>query len=286
MLKLDLTNPQYPTRLNRLNSPPKTIYIDCLDWQSLLSMPTLAIVGSRKPTPYGQSVCQQITQEVAKRGVVIVSGLALGIDSYAHKSTLSAGGKTIAVLPSGFNHIYPSSHRQLAKQIIQSGGALISTFQPDDKIAFKSNFISRNRIIAGMSDTLLIPEAAENSGSLHTAKFALDIGIEVLAVPGQINNPMASGSNNLIKSGAQMVTRIGDVLNYLKLMPSNPSKVTLNANSPEEYIILISLSNGISDGDELFQQSKLSIGQFNQTITMLEISGKISPLGNNQWQLN
>lgn len=285
MLKLDPNNPNYPTKLNRLHSQPKTIYIECQDWPAIVNLTSLAIVGSRRPSPYGQVVCQQITQEVATRGVVIVSGLALGIDSFAHKATLKAGGKTIAVLPSGFNNIYPSSHRQLATQIVQSGGALISTYHPDEKIAFKSNFIARNRIIAGLSDALLIPEAAENSGSLHTAKFALDIGIDVLAIPGQITNPMANGSNNLIKSGAQMVTRISDVLNYLNLN-SNKHKSTFVANSPEEFIILSSLSNGVSDGDELFAQSKLSISQFNQTLTILELSGKISPLGSNKWQLN
>jgi DNA processing protein len=285
MLKLDPTSPNYPTKLNRLNSPPKTIYIECQDWPALVNLASLAVVGSRRPSPYGQSVCQQITQEVAKRRVVIVSGLALGIDSFAHKATLKAGGKTIAVLPSGFNNIYPSSHRQLAKQIVQSGGALVSTYAPDENIAFKSNFIARNRIIAGMSDALLIPEAAENSGSLHTAKFALDIGIDVLAVPGQITNPTASGSNNLIKSGAQMVTHISDVLDYLNIK-SNNLKTSFTASSPEEYIILSSLSKGISDGDELFKLSNLNIGQFNQTLTILELSGKISPLGSNQWQLN
>lgn len=285
MLKLNQNNKQYPPQLLRLNDPPKTIYVNSNNWDDLTKQPMLAIVGTRRPTPYGKAVCQQLSRELASRGVVIVSGLALGIDSIAHEAALKANGKTIAVLPSGFNNIYPASHRNLALQIVENGGALISEYTPEEKVAFKSNFIARNRIIAGLCSAILVPEAAEGSGSLHTAQFGLEIGVDVLAVPGQITNPLSRGTNNLIKTGALLVNNVSDILNVLKI-PALPHAKTITASNENEDKILKSIANGVNDADIIVQQTGIDINTFNQTLTMLEINGQIRPGGNNTWYLN
>jgi DNA processing protein len=246
----------------------------------------LAIVGSRRPSSYGKNVCYTLAQEASRRGICIVSGLVLGIDSVAHKASIDTGGVTLAVLPSGYNNIYPYSHKNLADQIVKQGGALISEYEPDAKIAYKGNFIARNRIIAGISQAVLIPEAAEKSGSLHTADFALNSGIEVLAVPGQITNPMASGSNNLIKTGASMVTNISDVLRIFNLN-SKPAKQNIlnEASNQNEYLLLKLIQEGINDGNKLQQLSDINIEVYNQTITMLELNGLVTPGGGNTWYI-
>lgn len=284
MLTISPKHQQFPPQLQRLHSVPKQLYIASDAWPELLAMPMLAVVGSRRPTTYGASMCAQIVREVAAKGVCIVSGLALGIDSIAHSAALEVGGKTIAVLPSGLDSIYPSTHRQLAADIIAKGGALVSEYTPKTAIAFKNNFIERNRIIAGLSKLVFIPEAAAKSGSLHTAQFAIESGIDVCAMPGQITNPMAEGCHTLIKTGAAVVTGADDILNLLKISASDHTPTIVAANQ-EEQTILDLIVYGIHDGDELFAGAGLPIETFNQTLTMLEITGKIRPGGGNTWYL-
>jgi DNA processing protein len=284
MLILSEKNSQYPPQLLRLHSPPKQLFVESQNWVELLQKPMLAVVGTRKPTAYGASASAQIIREVASRGVCIVSGLALGTDSIAHKAALEVGGATIAVLPAGLDTIYPASHRQLANDIVASGGALVTEFTPKTKLAFKSNFIQRNRIIAGLSTAIFIPEAAAKSGSLHTVQFALESGIDVCAMPGHIHNPLAEGCHNLIKAGAGVITSADDILAILGIAAEHHHAHT--ANSPEEKIILDTITSGIHDADELFAQCKMPITQFNQTLTMLEIQGRITPRGGNTWYLS
>lgn len=286
MLELTPNNQNYPNSLGNINKPPQKLYVQSSGWDDLVKMPALAVVGARKPTAYGAAVCSELVRAVASRGVCIVSGLALGIDSIAHRAALEVGGSTIAVLPSGFDKIYPASHASLAENIVRQGGALISEYPPKQNIAHKSYFIARNRIIAGLSQAVLIPEAAHKSGSLHTAQFAIDIGIDVLAVPGQITNPMASGTNELIKSGATIVTDASDILSVLGISDTphaNNHKIT--ASNPEEYAILLLISQGVHNTDELLDKSKLGADIFNQTLTMLEITGRVKPGGGATWYL-
>lgn len=285
MLTLSDSNKLYPSQLKRLHSPPSQLYIKSNNWEELSQMPMLAVVGTRKPTTYGNSACSQFVREIASRAVVIVSGLALGIDSIAHKATLEAGGKTIAVLPSGFDHIYPASHRHLAQQILDTGGALVSEYTPKTSASFKGNFIQRNRIIAGLSSAVFIPEAASKSGSLHTAQFALESGIDICVLPGQINNPLSEGCHNLIKTGAALVTSAQDILQILNIYAGEHTTAPIASNQ-QEQIILDLINKGIFDGDELLRQSELSVDEFNQTLTMLEITGKIAPIGGNSWRLS
>lgn len=250
----------------------------------LLQRPCVTVVGSRKVSAYGKAVTLGLAGELAKAGVVIISGLALGVDSLAHKAALDAGGLTIAVLPSGIDRIYPASHQGLAKQILAQGGALVSEY-PNDELPHKYHFIERNRIASGMGDALLVTEAAEKSGTLHTASFALEQGKPVLAVPGNITSPTSVGTNNLIKTGATPVTSAQDIMYALGLELTEAKKEAPRSSNPHEQILLDLLFSGVSDGTELLDQSELEVSLFNQTLTMLEIRGHIRPLGNNRWAL-
>lgn len=169
-------------------------------------VPTIAVVGTRKPTAYGKDITYKLAAELAQKGIVIISGLALGIDGIAHTAACDVGGTTLAVLPSGLPHIYPSSHRWLAERVLKSGGALISEYEETATNAYQSNFLERNRIVSGLADAILITEAAARSGTLNTAAHALAQGKEIFVVPGNITSPMSAGCNVLIKQGAHIVT--------------------------------------------------------------------------------
>ncbi|MCA9324731.1 DNA-processing protein DprA, partial [Candidatus Saccharibacteria bacterium] len=248
---LTLSPVSIPEQLQRLPQPPKQLFVEG-PLEALLSSPCVAIVGSRKVSPYGRQVTELFARTLAERGVVIVSGLAFGIDSIAHRAALEAGGKAIAVLPTPLDRIYPASHRQLAADILERGGALVSEYAPDDD-TYRSSFVARNRLIAGLADATLIPEAALKSGSLHTARFTLELGKDVLAVPGNITSPVSEGTNNLIRVGATPITSVGDLLFALNLPVNAPQKP--KGQTPAEQTILDLLAAGVCDGAELLQQS-------------------------------
>lgn len=276
----------YPDRLLQLAKPPKKLSMIGASLEELLTMPTVGIVGSRKVTPYGRDVTEEFTASLTRAGICIVSGLALGVDSIAHASALKAKGKTIAVLPSGIKAIYPASHRGLARNILTSGGTLVSEYADDFKPR-RESFIERNRIIAALSDALLVTEAAEKSGSLHTANFALELGKPVLAVPGNITSPTSAGTNNLIKMGAVPVTRLDDIFEALGADFASSSQVeAIYGDNPEETIILQLVGQGIGAGSDIFTQSELSSSDYQRHLTMLEIKGRIKPLGNDNWGLS
>jgi DNA processing protein len=282
--RLTLNDPEFPEKLRHIATPPKQLYTLGYAVNELLTRPCVTVVGSRKVSAYGNTVTKQLVGELAKAGIVIISGLAIGVDSIAHAAALEAGGLTIAVLPSGVEKVYPSSHAWLAKQILQQGGALISEQQTGHP-SYKSLFIARNRIAAGLSDAVLITEAAERSGTLHTANFALEQGRPVLAVPGNITSPLSAGTNNLIKTGATPVTGVDDIFHALGLQRAAVKKEAPKSSNPNEQVLLDLLYSGISDGGELLEGSRLEVSLFNQTLTMLEICGRIRALGNNRWAL-
>jgi DNA processing protein len=271
-----------PDKLRNIPSKPESLFIMGQSLEILLKKPCVAIVGSRKVSAYGKAMTYKFAFELASRGVVIISGLAIGIDGIAHRAALEAGGATIAVLPTSLTTIHPTVHTQLATQIVQQGGALVTEYN-DDYPPQKWNFVNRNRIVSGLSDAVLIPEAGLKSGTLHTAEFAIDQGREVLAIPGNITSPTSQGTNNLIKSGATPVTSIDDVLHVLGL--SGMQKQAPQGDTPQQQALLDLLYEGITDGSELLLRSKLEVTAYNQTVTMLEITGKIRALGANQWSL-
>lgn len=283
--KLTVEDYDFPEVLRQIPDAPNELFVLGPPLLDLLNGPSVAIVGSRKVSPYGKTVTTQFATELARAGIPIISGLAIGVDALAHQGALAGGGRTIAILPGGLDNVYPASHRQLARQILERGGALVSEYPPGVH-PMKYHFIARNRIVSGLANGVLITEGAINSGSLHTARFALEQGREVMAVPGNITSPTSAGTNNLIRSGATPVTNSEDVLRVLGIAPGAARVAKPHSNDPHEQAVLGLLQQGTSDGSELLRATGFSIQLFNQTLTMLEIRGYIRPLGNNQWAIN
>jgi len=281
--KVTLTSPGYPHSLVHIPSPPKQLYI-LGDLIKLTRTKLVSVVGSRAVTPYGRQVTSQLVRELTSRGIGIISGLALGVDAIAHQACLDTNGYTIAVLPCGLDAIHPASNRNLAIRILEQGGALVSEYPPGTP-PYKQHFIARNRLVSGLGDALLITEASERSGSLHTANFALEQGKPVMAVPGNITTNTSTGTNNLMKSGAFPITECRDVLHCLGLEADSRAIDVIGANAQEDTILGL-IRAGHTDVNDLQTLSKLEADQFNQTMTMLELSGKIRPLGAAHWSLN
>lgn len=272
----------YTKILHSIASCPDRLYrIGELPDERIVSV---AIVGTRKPSPYGREVTELLAGELAKKGVVIVSGLALGIDTIAHRAAIDAGGKTIAVLGNGLSSIYPSTNRSLAEDIIRNGGALLSEYsEGTPPIGFR--FLERNRIVSGLSDAVVITEAAARSGTLNTASHALDQGKDLFVVPGNITSPLSAGCNALLKQGAIPITKTADILE--RIAPeilTFDSPITLGANPPESILIKL-MRDGIRDGDELLAKSGLGAQEYASALTMMEIEGTVRSLGANKWTL-
>lgn len=248
-------------------------------------IPTVAIVGSRKPTSYGREVTERLARDLALRGVVVVSGLALGIDGIAHQAALDAGGLTIAVSPSGLHRIYPSTNLQLGERIIASGGAVLSEY-PAGSEPMLHHFLERNRLVSGLADAIIITEAASRSGTLNTAAHALTQGKDVFVVPGNITSPMSAGCNQLLRQGANPILSVDDVLSaILPNASKQTSLIPIGSNDVEKEIIRL-LKSGLRSGDEIAEQIVCPAHEFNTALTMLEINGVIKPLGANQWTLS
>jgi len=269
---------EYPSLLKEIYSPPALIYIK----GNLPENPdlSLAVVGTRKTTAYGRQITPAIVKDLAKAGVIIVSGLALGIDALAHQSCLEANGQTIAVLGCGLDQIYPLTNRGLANSIIEKNGAIISEYTLGTE-PLKQHFPVRNRLISGLSRGVLVIEGDKDSGSLITAKCALEQNREVLAVPGNIYNITSAGPNNLIKMGAKAVTNAADVLETmdLELAQQFIKNEKIIAETKEEEILLKLLSSEPIHIDELIQKSKLNTSVINSTLTMMEMKGKVKNIG-------
>lgn len=256
---------------------------------------SVAIVGTRKPTEYGREIAYDLAYQAAKKGAVVVSGLAFGIDGVAHRGALDAGGVTVAVLGTAIDQIYPAAHRGLAEEIVRNGGMVMSEVAPGVRFQWqreaKKCFLERNRLIAGLADVVVIPEAAERSGSLNTAAHALDQGREIFAVPGDLGRPMSKGCNQLIaKGGATPYLGPEDVLETLFPASEAPKKremaqVTILGDNEAETAILGLLAGGMSDGEEILAASGLEISDFSQQMTMLEVKGRVKALGMNRWRL-
>jgi len=245
-------------------------------------VPSVAIVGTRKPTHYGKEVTEMLAGDLARRGVIIISGLALGVDSLAHRATLEAKGTTLAILGNGLPEIYPATHKNLASEIVASGGAIISEYEPHEQ-AKSWTFLERNRIVSGLADAIIITEAASRSGTLNTAMHALEQGKEVFVVPGNITSPMSLGCNALIKQGATPIACADDVLDVIAPYLLTPQARLPLGNTALETKIITLLASGVRDGDELQQKAKSSAIDLSTALTMLELGGAIKNLGANQW---
>lgn len=271
-------------RVSSIAKPPKSLcYSGSLPRDHGVS---LAVVGTRKPTRYGTDVTTRLVSELAREGIIIVSGLALGVDALAHSATLDVGGTTIAILANPLPQIQPTTNRALGERIIAQGGAIISEHGPDENyVVGPWSFLERNRIVAGIADAILITEASARSGTLNTAMHALEQGKEVFVVPGNITSPSSEGCNLLLKQGAIPVTSADDIIE--RLMPlAHPRQTTLPLGSNETETMIISyLNEGVHDADEIQRRTGLDQVSLNTSLTMLELSGAIRPLGNNHWSL-
>ncbi len=271
-------SPEYPAYLREVPNAPPLLYL----WGNLEEGDRLAVavVGTRRLTRYGRQVTQDLVTGLVLNGVTIVSGLARGIDAVAHKTALELNGRTIAVLGSGLDSIYPAEHRQLAQEIAQGHGAIISEYglgvQPEAK-----NFPPRNRVISGLSLGVIVVEAGERSGALITSNFALEQGREVFAVPGNINSPASAGTNRLIQQGAKLVTSVDDVLDELnlKLVVEQTAVQLALPETAEEAALMAHLSGQPVHVDDLCQHTGLPTSLVTSTLTMMELKGMIRQVG-------
>lgn len=278
---LTLYSPDYPENLAQIPQPPAQLHLSGSAIDSWIDKPKVAIVGSRKASVYGRSITEKIAGELTSYGVVIISGLAYGIDAAAHRAAIIAGGITAAVLPTPLTSIYPAGHRQLAQDIIASGGTLISECGEGQEV-YRANFLERNRIVSGLADAVVVTEAALKSGSLATARFGLDQGKTVMAVPGNITSPTSAGCNNLIKSGALPVTDTADILFALGLSPTVKSWQNFRGTAEQEQILKL-IRDGVTEQEELSSASQLDGPALNSALTMLEIAGVIRAHGGGNW---
>ena len=273
----------YPGILKEVYDCPAILYIK--GDAKVLGTPALGVVGSRKYSNYGKTNSYKLSKECAESGLTIISGLALGIDAFAHQATLDANGKTVGVLGCGLDNIYPVSNFHLGQEIIEKGGAIVSEF-PIGVPPMKQNFPARNRIIAGLSLGVLVVEASVNSGSLITAMCALDYNRDVFAVPGNIDSESSLGANMLIQQGAKLVISSDDILSEINIEKKTDNEVAkkILPVTEDEVLIISVLSGGEKLLDELVEKTGLSIIAINTTLTYLEMKGLVRNIGGGRWK--
>jgi DNA processing protein len=267
----------YPPHLKEIDQPPPVLYV-----RGEITMEdhwSVAIVGTRQVTAYGRQVSEDLASTLAANGVTVVSGLARGVDALAHSAALRAGGRTLAVLGSGVDKIYPSEHRSMAEKIIAQG-ALISDYAPGTPPE-STNFPPRNRIISGLSMATVVVEAGETSGALITAEFALEQGREVFAIPGNIYAPQSKGTNRLIANGAQPLLSPQDVLEALDLTRNVERRAVRKAvpSDAVEAALLEALGSEPLHVDDLRAQTGLPIEKVSAALTMMELKGMVRQVG-------
>jgi DNA processing protein len=291
MEKLELYNvkvfvyeaPPYPSRLKEIYDYPPVLYVR--GNLPAEDEPCLAIVGTRRPTIYGRQVTEEIVANLARSKITIVSGLARGIDSVAHRAALDAGGKTVAVFASGLDIVYPGENAKLAQAIMEHG-ALVSEYPLGVKPRAE-NFPLRNRIMSGLSLGVLVVEAGERSGALITAHQAVEQNREVFAIPGSILSPASKGTNRLIQEGAKLVRNYGDILEELNLTIV-VQQMEIKDFSPADEVesaILKQLTTEPNHIDEICRRSGLTMPEVSSTLAMLELKGIAKQLGNMNYVL-
>ena len=263
--------PGYPPLLVELHDPPARLYLRG-GAAEILARPSVAIVGARSCSAYGAQVARELARELAAAGVVVVSGLARGVDGEAHRGALMAGGLTVAVLGCGIDRDYPRAHAELARRIVQSG-VVVSEYPPDVEPA-PWRFPARNRIVAGLAKATIVIEARRLSGALITADFALELGREVFAVPGEITSSLSEGTNDLIRQGATPLLGAGDVLEVLGIEPAPPRlPITL---SDEARSVWEALAAGVSTLDEISRLACVGSAEVAVALTELELAGLVA----------
>lgn len=273
----------YPENLRKIDNPPKKIYAN--GNVEILNSNCISIIGSRKNTKYGEKWCEKFVKEFVKYDLKIVSGMALGIDKIAHSSAIKYGGKTIAVLPSGLEKVYPRENLNLYNQIILNGGCVISEYEPEVE-AISKRFLERNRIVSGLSIATVVVEAAYRSGTSVTAKMAQRQGRDVFCIPGSLDNPKSMGTNNLIKEFAKIAISPEDIINnYNFLHKKEVTQNILNVEEvPKEYREIYSLITEVPINiNEITKKCHLELKEVSSRLTMLELDEKIVKLPGNMY---
>ncbi|MFN0277002.1 MAG: DNA-processing protein DprA [Pyrinomonadaceae bacterium] len=289
---LILDDGSYPALLREIDDPPPVLYVKG-DWQACFEQPAVGVIGSRACSTYGENASEMLSRDLASRGITIVSGLARGIDGAAHRGALRGSGRTVAVMGTGIDSVYPKEHNGLVREILASGGCLVSQF-PLGTPPIAENFPYRNRIISGLSLGVLIVEASERSGSLITARLAMEQNREVMAVPGNITSGNSFGTNYLIKSGAKLVQQWQDVVAELpseiaaSILPPKIEKAETASRQPElrpadmseneQKIWNILTPDESTHIDVLLETSGLSFGDLNNALVSLDIRDLIRVL--------
>jgi DNA processing protein len=289
---ISVLDQRYPVLMNELHDAPALLFVK--GDVGLLSMPQLAIVGSRNPSVDGKQSAFQFSQYLAAGGLVITSGLAQGVDAQSHLGALSKG-RTIAVCATGLDRVYPSEHHKLAHQIAENG-ALVSEFLPGTEV-HKAYFPRRNRLISGLSIGTLVVEAGLRSGSLITAQCALEQGREVFAIPGSIHNPMSKGCHRLIKQGAKLVENAADIIEELQShlqhlkhalhsemkAPSNDKELSLEKLDPEYRTLLDNIGYSPISIDELIEKTGFKAEEISSMLLILELDAWVKPAGSGRY---
>ncbi len=308
--QIKYTDKRYPETLKKIKNPPQKLYV--IGDATLLNKQSIAIVGSRKASEYGKKYTALFSNNIANSNIAVVSGLALGIDSMAHKYSMEEQGKTIAVIASGFEHIYPNENIPLYQEIIKNGGCIVSEYPPETKIDMKL-FPKRNRIIAGLSMAVIVIEAKYRSGSSITAKYALEQKKQVFCLPHSIEDKNGVGCNNLIKKGAKLIAKASELNKYLgtKIEDSNIEEVLTEGRITSPNIIKNQISlkpkvkkekiqttiekeyqpiynlllKKVMTNNEIAKKLEWPISQVNQMLTMMEIKGYITSMAGNEFKI-
>ena len=261
---------RFPPLLRQIPDPPAALWLRGDAAPELLAQPSVAVVGARACSSYGRAVARSLGRDLAGAGLVVVSGLARGIDGEAHRGAIESSGRTVAVLGCGVDRDYPAAHAELARRILAAGGAVVSEYEPGVEPA-PWRFPARNRIIAGLCRVVVVVEARERSGALITADFALDGGREVLVVPGEITSALSAGTNTLLRLGATPVTCAGDVLEAVGLAPvvETPPVDGLGAT------VLAAVAARAGGVDEIARACGLGAGAVAATLVDLELAGRV-----------
>ena len=287
--EVKITDENYPASLKKLSGAPKILY-----YRGVLPKSEelcVAVVGTRRPSSYGEQVAFQITGQLVDAGITIISGMAPGIDTFAHKACVERGKRTIAVLGSGIDEsaIYPQENLELSRQIVKNGGCLISEYPPT-KPGMLHQFPARNRIVVALSLGVLVVEGKEKSGSLITARLAKEQHKKLFAVPGPIYTLNSIGPNKLIKEGATLTESAQDILDVLGIdnfsSLSIPIKELSTSNNPIESLIFTTLKEGALTIDDIIKKTESTAPIIMSSLALMEISGKIRNLGGNTYSLN
>jgi DNA processing protein len=257
--------------LAAIHDPPPALCIRGRGEEDVLARPAIAVVGARSCSSYGRSVARSLSRELAVAGLVVVSGMARGIDGEAHRGALEAGGTTVAVLGCGIDRDYPAAHAELARRICERG-LIVSEYEPGIEPA-PWRFPARNRIIAGLCAATVVVEARERSGALITADFALEEGRDVLAVPGEITSALSAGTNALLRLGATPVTSAADVLELFDLALAEPSRAGLG---PSAQALLTLLGDGPLTADEIARAADIESASLSASLVELELAGRVT----------